>query len=456
MANNGDNPSSDSEGEYCYVCEDGGATITCTICSRSYCYSILGDASDDADYTACVSVPRDMVDEAGRAFPCPDCLETAQAKTAPYVINRAARATQRRALHAAVVLVILHIDSLRSLAFSVQSQIQAALNAFQINLASYCGMLDGGISDEDQRELLAEIDPDLYHHVVVIFITESHPGGGWWWESGNESHRPSQVDEAGVLKHITIVLASSLALLYMAKYLTSTPVKSLVLPTVSAALNADISPILPELMLNLYYFGRDLRDSIYKVWGQSDEARVHTGLLVMDRVLASQPFNCAKLSYSPVCSRPLGVTLPEAWTICGCPCPPHGQLSWMLLKEVKEHKREALFAYKSLCCGLELHLAVFISRLRQTIRNELPFTEEDWDQETSSFGFNPSTMVRMTVYPPTPAGQDLSKLQGDPKTLAGKKTAAEVAKRRAERTHNPNEVLPSTIASGPSSSAKYN
>ncbi|QRV85120.1 ATPase [Ceratobasidium sp. AG-Ba] len=425
MANNGGNPSSDSEGEYCYVCEDGGATITCTICSRSYCYSILGDASDDADYTACVSVPRDMVDEAGRAFPCPDCLETAQAKTAPYVINRAARATQRRALHAAVVLVILHIDSLRSLAFSVQSQIQAALNAFQINLASYCGMLDGGISDEDQRELLAEIDPDLYHHVVVIFITESHPGGGWWWESGNESHRPSQVDEAGVLKHITIVLASSLALLYMAKYLTSTPVKSLVLPTVSAALNADISPILPELMLNLYYFGRDLRDSIYKVWGQSDEARVHTGLLVMDPDLSASPY------------------------------PKHGLFVDAHVLPT-EHKREALFAYKSLCCGLELHLAVFISRLRQTIRNELPFTEEDWDQETSSFGFNPSTMVRMTVYPPTPAGQDLSKLQGDPKTLAGKKTAAEVAKRRAERTHNPNEVLPSTIASGPSSSAKYN
>ncbi|QRV80709.1 ATPase [Ceratobasidium sp. AG-Ba] len=446
MANNGGH-SSDSEGEYCYVCEDGGATITCTICSRSYCYSILGDASDDADFSACVSVPRDMVTEAGRAFPCPVCLETVQAQAAPYVINRAARATQRRVLHAAVVLVIFHIESLQDLALSVQSQIQAALNAFQINLASYCGKLDGGISDEDQRELMAEIDPDLHHHVAVIFITESQPGGGWWWESGNGSHPASQVDEVSVLKHMhdsTRILArAALSVRYfgllcgwsldgdgvvpnIAKYLTSTPVKSLVLPTASAALPGDIGPMLPELMLNLYYFGRDLRDSIYKVWGRSDEARDHTGLLVMDRDHSALRYRKPG-PFADAHARPT---------------------------EVKEHKREALFAYKSLCCGLELHLAVFLSRLRCTIRNELPFTEEDWDPETSSFHFNPATMVRMTVHPPTPSGQELNTLQGNPKTLAGKKTAAEVARRRAERTRDGHQTLPSAVAPGPSSSVQ--
>ncbi|QRW13064.1 hypothetical protein RhiLY_12063 [Ceratobasidium sp. AG-Ba] len=416
-----------------------------------------------------------MVDEAGRAFPCPDCLEIVQAQAAPYIINRAARATQRRAPPAAVVFVIFHIESLKNLAFSVRSQVEAALNAFQINVVSYCGRLDGGISDEDQKELINGLDPDLRHHVVIVFITESHPGGGWWWESGTEACGPSQVDEVGVLKHVNdstrILARAALSVRYfgllcgwsldgdgvvssIAKYLTSTAAKALVLPTASVLLVADISPMLPELILNLCYYGRNLRDSIYKVWGLSDDAREHTGLLVMDRVSTSQPFSCAKLSYSPVCRRPLGYTLPEAWTICGCPCPPHGHLSWVLLKEVKEHKREALFAYKSLCCGFELQLAVFLNRLRSVVRDELPFTEEDWDPETCSFGFDPATMIRMTVHPATPSAQGLNNLQGNPRTLAGKKTAAEVAKRRAERTCNPKQAIPPASAQGVSSGSK--
>ncbi|QRW09546.1 ATPase [Ceratobasidium sp. AG-Ba] len=384
MSKNGDNPSSDSEGEYCYVCEDGGATITCTICSKSYCYSILGDALEDVDDSACVSVPRDMVDEAGRAFPCPDCLEIVQAQAAPYIINRAARATQRRAPPAAVVFVIFHIESLKNLAFSVRSQVEAALNAFQINVVSYCGRLDGGISDEDQKELINGLDPDLRHHVVIVFITESHPGGGWWWESGTEACGPSQVDEVGVLKHMN-----------------------------------DSTRILARAALSVRYFG------LLCGWS-----------LDGDGVVSSIAKYLTSLDYLRM------------------PMRPHGHLSWVLLKEVKEHKREALFAYKSLCCGFELQLAVFLNRLRSVVRDELPFTEEDWDPETCSFGFDPATMIRMTVHPATPSAQGLNNLQGNPRTLAGEKTAAEVAKRRAERTRNPKQPIPPASAQGVSSGSK--
>jgi predicted RNA-binding Zn-ribbon protein involved in translation (DUF1610 family) len=57
--------------------------MECTICTKSFCYEIIGQAPADSGYTPCVSVSAEMVEQESIAFPCPECLAEAQARSAP-------------------------------------------------------------------------------------------------------------------------------------------------------------------------------------------------------------------------------------------------------------------------------------------------------------------------------------------------------------------------------------
>jgi hypothetical protein len=175
-----------------------------------------------------------------------------------------------------------------------------------------------------------------------------------------------------------------------------TRVLSLVLPTAPSLLPCDYTHILPELFVNLYYFGAPLRPTLYKVWGKSEEVMTHTGLLTIDRNAQEAPFTITHLIYAPRISRPLGVQLPIATTICGCNCAP-ADGSWIFQQEY-QNGRESIFSYRSSCCRVVLHVAIFPGRRRMVNRNDMTFVEEDWNPETRSLDFKESTMVRMKVY----------------------------------------------------------
>lgn len=152
--------------------------------------------------------------------------------------------------------------------------------------------------------------------------------------------------------------------------------------------------------MNLYYFGAALRPSLYKVWGQSEEGREHTGLLVIDRNAQEEQFSVTHLMHSPPTSRPLGVQLPIATTICGCPSDPPGG-SWSYVKE-RQNGRETIFSYNSSCCRLVLHVAIFPGRRRRIDKNDTFFVEEDWNPDARALDFKESTMVRMVVQVSSP------------------------------------------------------
>jgi hypothetical protein len=206
----------------------------------------------------------------------------------------------------------------------------------------------------------------------------------WWKEFREASHR-----ECPFSRLVGAARCSRSAF--------STRVLSLVLPTTGSLLLCDYAHILPELFLNLYYFGTDLRPSLYKVWGKSAEVQKHTGLLIIDRKAKELPFSITKLLHSPPVSRPLGVQLPIASSICGCYSGFTDEGTWIFRKEVP-NGRESIFLYQSGCCGVELQVAIFPGRRRTICRSGTIFTEEDWDVASRSFEFRECTMVRMMVF----------------------------------------------------------
>ncbi|KAG9099552.1 hypothetical protein FRC06_005155 [Ceratobasidium sp. 370] len=427
--------------ESCYLCEDGGNVTECTICSQVFCYGILGQPRNE-EHPPCVTVPVEIEENDDRPFPCPECLSRAQARSAPYIINRAARLTMRLALRSSVVLVVFHISSLRQLALSIYDQILSALCSFEINVASVCTLLHEGLAKENEEELQDQLAEDAEFHLAVVFVTESQPGGGWWSKTGAQSAEEeflrflaNQVRRlarrALSVRYFGAVCGSNLpgkgVIGNIQKALTPTMVLSLVLPTSPSILLCDYAHILPEIFLNLYYFGADLRPSLYKVWGKSAEVMTHTGLLTIDRKAKDLPFSITKLLHSPLDVRPLGVQLPSASSVCGCFSDDDDDGTWVLKKQAVIGP-ESIFVYQSACCGVGLQLAVFPSRRRMIKRNDIMFTEEDWDPETQSFQFVESRMVRMITVtgllkPATDKGKDLPLSSHGPWTIAGKAIA---------------------------------
>jgi hypothetical protein len=169
---------------------------------------------------------------------------------------------------------------------------------------------------------------------------------------------------------------------------------SLVLPTVHSLMPSEYTHIFGEVFLNLYYFGADLRATLYRVWGKSPEARHHTGLLVMDRQTTSGMLAITKLMHAPRTRQPYGVCLPETSSVCGCT---DGEPKWVFKTE-KSHGREIIFIYLSSCCRVELQVGIYPGRRRLVSKFEATFAEEDWNPQTRSFDFLETRMVRMITF----------------------------------------------------------
>ncbi|KAG9125774.1 hypothetical protein FRC07_006276 [Ceratobasidium sp. 392] len=464
----------DSVETFCFVCDDGEFLIDCTICGKPYCYGIIGDQSPNRDDSPCVTIPASMASETGDPFPCPECLSAAQARTAPYIINRGARKTMKMKPACSVILVVFHIESLTQQAISIYEQIQAALGVFRINVAAFCGFLHGGLSQEDEMELRQQLADDSEFQLIVVFVTESHPGGGWWSRSsGGPDGKGEQADEGQMLQffsnNVRFLARKALSVRYFGvacgwnlpgsgvieairSHLASSRVLSLVLPTTSAVLSSDFSHILPELMLNLYYFGSELRYSLYKVWGRSEEVRKHTGILVMDRDAKDSSFRITKLLHSPSTSRPMGVDLPVYWSVCGCDSSLNDDEAWVSRDKELVHGRESFFVYRSACCNVVLQVAIFPSRRRVIEKNDTLFTEEDWNAQTRRFDFQQSLMVRMKTFPPPREGQVVPLVTDAPWTIAGRVAAAKQSSNAVMQNSAP-ETVQGLVPAGPNRSS---
>ncbi|KAG9124106.1 hypothetical protein FRC07_012824 [Ceratobasidium sp. 392] len=404
----------EKKADHCYICEDGGRVVECTICSKCFCYNVIGEQLD-FDHPACVTVPAEVANRDDQAWPCPECLSLVRARTAPYIINRGARKTLRLACPTALVVVVFTIHSLQALAKALLDQIVATFGVFETNVATARCFIHHGLPEEDEIALRDELGSSLSYHLAIVIVTESHPGGGWWQTSNHGSLKQSQGSEDDVLKRCLYQVrrltreAVTSRLFFSAcgmnlpgkdavskihRHLTSSRYLSILLPTTSNLQQGEYLHMLPELFLNIYYFGSDLRSAIYRVWGKSPEVRHHTGLLIMDRKVPGEMLSVTKLTYSPPKYRPFGVGLPEAGSVCGCL---EEEAGWEYKKEVP-HGREVLFVYSSKCFHVQLHVAIYPGRRRMVVMFGCNFTEEDWNLDTRSFEFKESTMVRMKTF----------------------------------------------------------
>lgn len=57
--------------------------MECTMCTKAFCYEILGRPSPNSTKKPCVTVTAEMAEQEHVAFPCPDCLAEVQARSAP-------------------------------------------------------------------------------------------------------------------------------------------------------------------------------------------------------------------------------------------------------------------------------------------------------------------------------------------------------------------------------------
>ncbi|KAG8724031.1 hypothetical protein FRC09_000706 [Ceratobasidium sp. 395] len=315
-----------------------------------------------------------------------------------------------------LVVVILCLDSHEKLSIAIEQQIQAILGVFEVNVATCCHQIGPGVSAEDEEALLAQLIEGAHFHLAVVFVTESNPGGGWFTKSGKASVQVGEANFLGWMNNqVRGLSARALSVRYFGiccgwnlqgegvmseieAALRLTGVLSFVVPTVCSALPSDFAFMLSEIFISLYYFGADLLPTLYKVWGRSEEARYHTGLLNVERKKKEEPFSVTRLFYAPRDRRPLGVDLPVASTICGCRSDTPEHRTWDYVRDRHNEGGELVFICESVCCKTLLYVAIFHRRRRSVKRHDLVFVEEDWESSTHKFLFNDSTMVRMKVF----------------------------------------------------------
>ncbi|QRW09579.1 hypothetical protein RhiLY_08578 [Ceratobasidium sp. AG-Ba] len=318
-----------------------------------------------------------------------------------------------------------------------------------MNVAAARCLLHHGLSAEDEKELAKQLGPDVPYHLAVIFVTESNPGGGWWHTSEHGSQKKSQVDEDAFLdqcryqvRHLSaraltsrifgaacgMNLQGPRAIHLIQSSLLQTSYLSVLLPTATNLLLSDYSHILPEILMNLYYLGSDLRSACQRVWGRSREARYHTGLLFIDRSHTQERFLITKVMHAPPKHRPYGLFLPDCWTICGCSSK---KAKWVYKTE-KPHGKEFIYLYLSSCGHVDLRVAVFPSRRRIVQRSGESFVEEDWDREKRMFHFHESTAVRMLTQPGSEAKRLKLQASDQAWTIAGRDAVKEEARKKEE------------------------
>ncbi|KAG8720298.1 hypothetical protein FRC09_009791 [Ceratobasidium sp. 395] len=407
---------------YCYMCEDGGRIIDCSLCPNACCYDVIGEkpANPTEEPEACVSIPESMANNDVVPFPCPACVAIHRPRTIGYFVNRGSRTTMRVASKTSVALVVYHLRSLADEARTLAEQLLSALQVFYVNVAWQTRLIHHAIKPEEAEEFFKELPRDAPYHLAVVFMTEGDPRGGWWHTSLHRNQPDSRVNEDKFLesclrnlhgfgrKAVTarlfgiacgLNLGVPVAMQRIKEYLTTTPFISMVLPTSCALLVHEWARILPELFVNLYYFGVGLENSVLRIWGKSTGVRKHTGILLMERPGRGYSFNVKKYMHSPTSSRPYGVELPDVTTICGC----RSDAKWRYKTEI-QNRLEVVFVFRSTCCGVELQVAIHPTHRRRIKMYDTTMTEEFWHYATESFLFTERENVAMRIFPPDPHG----------------------------------------------------
>ncbi|CUA74691.1 hypothetical protein RSOLAG22IIIB_05658 [Rhizoctonia solani] len=408
---------------YCYYCEDGGSIMDCDTCPHGYCYDIIGRSGGATfqqnmsipEAQACVSVPLEMAENKRRTFRCPECLSGDLSVLPDYIINRGSRTTRRVSIKTSVAIVIYYLKSFLEPARALAKQLCAALGIFEINVAPVLIKLHRKVDPSKVQVIHQNLLPKAPYHLALLFMTESDPRGGWWVTSADDRSGAYRVDEKTFIYFHTdnllglandaltariFVISCGMNLLnedvtgIIFHMLYVAPWDSIVLPTASSLVLKNYAAIFPELFVHLYYFGSPLRSSLLRTWAKSEEARQHTGLLLMDRPTGrNQPFAVSKFEHAPT-SRPFGVDLPMVPSICGCwDKHPH---HWSP-RHTSEAFGERFLFYTSSCCSLELHVAIYTDRRIVFEAHGTTIMEEKWDPGAESFSFDPMTMVCMKV-----------------------------------------------------------
>ncbi|CAE6434939.1 unnamed protein product [Rhizoctonia solani] len=407
---------------YCYYCEDGGSIMDCNTCPRGYCYDIIGKSMDttfqhtsNPEARPCVSVPLEMVEDKRRVFRCPECLSNNVSSLPDYIINRGSRATRRVSIKTSVALVVYYLKSYQETARALAKQLHAALAIFEIHVVPVLIKLNRKVLVSQAEVIRHHLLPRAPYHLAILFLTESDPRGGWWVMSSEERLGAFRVDEKTFINyHVeTLVYLATDALTARVfpiscglnllnedtlgdifSTLNVGPWESIVLPTALSLLVKNYVSIFPELFVNLYYFGLPLRSSLLRTWAKSEEAREHTGFLVMERAAGrNKPFGVSKFEHAPN-SRPFGIDLPMAPSVCGCwdKSPHH----WSLRHSSNAFGERFSF-YISSCCSLELHVAIYTDRRTVFNAHGTMIMEEKWDPASERFSFDPITMVCMKI-----------------------------------------------------------
>ncbi|KDN36754.1 hypothetical protein RSAG8_10618, partial [Rhizoctonia solani AG-8 WAC10335] len=355
-----------------------------------------------------------------------------------YFINQGTRVTMRVTARASVVLVIYHLYSYKDIAIALADQITAALSSFYVSIACQTRLIHRGFTSGEAEIMFDEIPRNVPYHLAVIFLTEGDPQGGWWHTSAYGNMKDSQVSEQdflstclhnlrkmackaetarvfGVACGFNLRVNGSMQAIL--EYLKPTAFRSLVLPSTCSLLMCDYLPLLSELFINIYYFGAALEPSLLQIWAKSKQIRVHTGLVIVDRPDLSSEMSAKMILYAPVASRPLGVTLPLVYAVCGCS---DGGGVWEFKKEVENHI-ETVFIYRASCCRVELQVGIHPADRRQRTDHEVRFTVEPWDISKGRFTFNESDNVRMKIFPAPPGKRGAALELNTMWTRSGKK-----------------------------------
>ncbi|CUA75195.1 hypothetical protein RSOLAG22IIIB_05760 [Rhizoctonia solani] len=397
--------------------------MDCDACPRGYCYDVIGrsDGTTFQQHTnipetrACVSVPMEMVNDKRRVFRCPECLSGDPSMLLDYIINRGSRATRRVSIKTSVALIIYYLKSSQESARALAKQLCAALAIFEIHVAPVLIKLHRKVDPSQVDVIHQHLLPKSPCHLAIIFMTESDPRGGWWVTSDDDRAGAYRVDEKtfiyfhtdNLLRLATDALTARIfpvscglnlfnedvvGIIFHMLY--AAPWESIVLPTSPSLVVNNYAAIFPELFVHLYYFGLPLRSSLLRTWAKSEEARQHTGLLLMERPTGrNQPFAVSKFEHAPT-SRPFGIDLPMVPAVCGCwdRYPHH----WSL-RHTSNAFGEQFSFYTSSCCGLELHIAIYTDRRIVFNAHGTTIMEEKWDPGAERFSFDPMTMVCMKI-----------------------------------------------------------
>ncbi|KAG9096977.1 hypothetical protein FS749_007348 [Ceratobasidium sp. UAMH 11750] len=391
--------------EYCHGCSDGGDIVECNLCTRSWCFDYEGDKRNES--VPCVTLPIEYMTDEYRIFTCPTCLSSKPEWPLYYTINRGARSTRRRSIKSDVLMFMWYLPRHRVEAELLLSMIGNSLGVYEIVCHSYLTPMPYRFRTAEVVAASSQGDP---FHLVGVLVTEANVGGGWWFEDAAGDGPGKQCSEADLLENFTKSLEPAMKTAQSSRlFVVSCGInlsEPKVVPSICEAVKASnwssvllpyaptvtldaYGPLLPDLVVQLYYMKAPFESALLLSWLKNRQCRVHTDLLTIE---TGEAPTCKLYAYAPISQRPLGVDLPIAITLCRCP---DEACRWNKVRAPKETRGEQVFLFKSQCGRVILHVAVYARALAIREAHGVTFTVQTAGPDKWELPFDPRTMVTM-------------------------------------------------------------